>query len=71
MTITMNVTPQEFSDIQVARFNLSDADFAGFMHRWYGCQYYQEYKVKVRYDVPLVPWLELIPDLAVKRFEMP
>lgn len=54
--LTLNVTPAEFSNIRLACDRMTEADFARFMHNWYGCKFYHEYRVKVRYDVPHVPW---------------
>jgi hypothetical protein len=61
----MNVTPEEYANLKLASVLLSPADFAGFMHRFYSCQYFTDYRVKVRYDVPLIPWISA----GVGRFE--
>jgi hypothetical protein len=62
----MNVTPAEFDNIRLAASRLSAADFAAFMHRWYNCSYFSRYALKVRRDVPQVPWLSR----GVERFEL-
>lgn len=63
--LTMNVTPSEFSNIRLAADRMLVADFARFMHNWYGCKFYHEYELKVRTDVPQIPWLSA----NVERFE--
>lgn len=56
MSVKMNVTPEEFANLQLAASNLSGPDFASFVHTHFGCKYWESYEVVVRKDVPSVPW---------------
>jgi hypothetical protein len=61
----MNVTPTEFHGIVTAIDRLSVADFEAFMVNCFGCRRYCTYRVRVRMDVPGIPWMTA----HVERFE--
>ena len=62
----LNVTPQEYAELKIAA-SFGAAHFESYVRRNYGCDSYIEYRVKVRRDVPSVPWYSA----DCTRFELP
>lgn len=65
MATVINVTPAEYAEIKDASRRLNDPGFEAWMRERFGCRAYHAYHVKVRRDVPSIPWMVQ----GVYRFE--
>ena len=70
----LNVTPAEFSEIQQMRKHvnagtITEGDFIRHMVEYYQCESYEKYHIRVRKDVPYIPFRSIIKEIEVKRIE--
>ncbi len=65
--IVMNVTPAEFSEIQMWSIEMSEPDFVAMMVSYYGCKRFGSYRLVVHRNAPMIPMMSY----GLDRFEHP